>query len=61
MPQNATAARTGGGVARRARQDFETITGQPVVSSDNALPPARKSTKALKAKAGHEPEDGEST
>jgi len=60
MPQNATAARTGGGVARRARQDFETITGQPVVSPVNTLPPARKRLKVLKAKPSNESEDGES-
>ena len=54
MPQNATAARTGGGVARRARQDFETITGQPVVAPDNVLPPR----KAQRPKLGKKPEDG---
>jgi DNA-damage-inducible protein D len=61
MPQNATAARTGGGVARRARQDFETITGQPVVSPSNVLPPARKRLKVLKAEPSNESEDGESS
>lgn len=54
MPQNAIAARTGGGVARRARQDFETITGQPVVSPDNVLPPrkAPRSNIGKKTKEG---------
>jgi hypothetical protein len=61
MPQNTTAARTGGGVARRARQDFETLTGQPVVSADNALPPPRKPLKALKTKPQAEPEEDASS
>lgn len=47
MPQNETAAHTGGGVARRARQDFETLTGTPVISAANVLPPRPR--KALKA------------
>ena len=57
LPQNATAARTGGGVARRARQDFESLTGQAVVSKDNALPPARRRPKALQANTGTGSED----
>jgi len=51
MPQNETAARAGGGVARRARQDFETLTGTPVVSAGNVLPPKpRKTLKAAQPK-----------
>ena len=40
MPQNEHAARTGGGIARKARQELESRTGHPVVSPANALPPA---------------------
>ncbi|MDR3672894.1 MAG: BRO family protein [Holophaga sp.] len=61
MPQNETAARTGGGLARKARREFETLTGRPVVSPDNALPPARKALKALKSKPGADPEENEPT
>lgn len=46
MPQNETAARTGGGIARKARQELESRTGKPVVTSENALPPKdRKNPK----------------
>jgi hypothetical protein len=48
LPENAAAARTGGGFARKARQEMETLTEQPVVTAENALPPkARKPAKAL--------------
>lgn len=42
MPENAEAAKTGGGVARKARQDLESRTGRAVVTGENALPPGRK-------------------
>ena len=38
MPENKVAARTGGGVARRARIDLEEQTGQSVVTGKNFLP-----------------------
>jgi len=61
MPENAVAARTGGGFAREARVKMESLTGNPVVSPDNVLPPDRKAAKALKTKPGKRSEDGEST
>jgi hypothetical protein len=58
LPENAVAAKSGGGFARKARQDMETLTGQPVVSHDNALPAPRKTLKT--ARPGKGPEDVES-
>ncbi len=47
MPANQTAARAGGGIAKRARLQLEGQTGKRVVSGDNYLaPPARKAVKA---------------
>ncbi len=42
MKENEVAAKSGGGVARKARLDLESRTGQKVVSSENALPPPKK-------------------
>ena len=43
MPQNKSAAKAGGGIARQARKQLESRTGKSVVSGDNYLPPvARK-------------------
>lgn len=61
MPANAVAARTGGGIARKARQELETLTGQPVVSAANALPPLQKALRNLRPKPGTDPEAGESS
>jgi len=47
MPANAKAAKTGGGIARRARLELESETGKKVVSADNYLAPKR--TKKLKS------------
>ena len=47
MPENEAAARTGGSIARKARQELESRTGKPVVTPENALP--TKNRKALKA------------
>ncbi|UUZ64420.1 Bro-N domain-containing protein [Polaromonas sp. P1-6] len=47
MPQNKTAAKAGGRIARQARNQLESQTGKSVVSGSNYLPPAAK--KALKA------------
>ncbi len=51
MPENESAARTGGRIARKARLDLESRTGTPVVTPENALPPARgKTLKGSKPK-----------
>ena len=59
MPENEVAAKSGGGIARDARQALESRTGQRVVSSGNALPPARKAAQILKPKPAAEPDEGE--
>jgi len=38
MPENKVASKKGGGVAKKARIDYEEQTGQKVVSQDNFLP-----------------------
>lgn len=45
MGENEKAARTGGGIAKKARLDLEQKTGRKVVSADNLLPPGRKKLK----------------
>lgn len=40
MRQNEVAAKIGGGIARKARLELESKTGQKVVTGENALPPA---------------------
>ncbi len=45
MPQNKTAAKAGGRIARQARHQLESQTGKSVVSSSNYLPPAADSIK----------------
>jgi hypothetical protein len=46
MPENQTAAKAGGGIAKRARLQLEAQTGRRVVSGDNYLaPPAKKALK----------------
>jgi hypothetical protein len=47
LPENAKAARVGGGIARRARQELESQSGRSVVSGENFLPPS-KQKKRLK-------------
>jgi hypothetical protein len=42
MNENEGAAKTGGGIARKARLELEGKTGKKVVSAENYLPPARK-------------------
>ena len=56
MAENKTAAQAGGRIARQARTQLESQTGQSVVTGDNYLPPvapkapkAPKAAKALKA------------
>ncbi len=46
LPENATAAKVGGSIARQARQQLESETSKSVVTSSNYLPP--KNTKLLK-------------
>ncbi|MGV8935372.1 MAG: BRO family protein [Gallionellaceae bacterium] len=40
MPENETAAKTGGGIAKKARHELESKTGKKVVSGENFLPPS---------------------
>ncbi|MFZ1691791.1 MAG: BRO family protein [Flavobacteriales bacterium] len=42
MPKNKTAARKGGGIAKKARLELEQKTGKSVVSGSNFLPPKKK-------------------
>jgi hypothetical protein len=41
MRQNEVAAKVGGGIARKARLELESKTGQKVVTGENALPPVK--------------------
>ncbi|VAW76755.1 hypothetical protein MNBD_GAMMA15-997 [hydrothermal vent metagenome] len=40
MDENKTAAKTGGGIAKKARKELEAKTGKKVITSDNYLPSA---------------------
>lgn len=42
MAENKKAAKVGGNIAKRAREDFESRTGQKVVSEENYLPKTKK-------------------
>lgn len=42
MAENKAAAKTGGGIAKKARLELEGKTGKRVVSGENYLPPAKK-------------------
>jgi hypothetical protein len=42
LPENAVAAKTGGNVAKKAREDLESKTGKNVVSQTNYLPPVKR-------------------
>jgi DNA-damage-inducible protein D len=48
LPTNKKAAKTGNGIAHRARLELESKTGRKVVTGENDLPPS-KSKKDLKA------------
>lgn len=50
MNENKKAAKIGGNIAKRAKEDFEERTGQKVVTSDNYLPTEKK-PKQIKNKA----------
>ena len=45
MPENQTAAKTGGKIAKRARLDLEANTGKKVVTSENYLPDRTKKSR----------------
>jgi hypothetical protein len=48
LPANKKAAKTGGGIAQRARVELESKTGRKVVTGENYLPPG-KAKKGLRA------------
>jgi DNA-damage-inducible protein D len=48
MPENKTAGKTGGGIAKKARLELEEKTGKPVITGENYLPP--DTTKKLDRK-----------
>ena len=50
LNENKKAAKIGGNIAKRAKEDFEERTGQKVVTSDNYLPTEKK-PKQIKNKA----------
>ncbi len=52
MAQNKRASKTGGGIAKQARLELESKTGQKVISKSNFLPPQKP--KSVKAIAGGE-------
>jgi hypothetical protein len=41
LPANKKAAKTGGGIAHRARVELESKTGRKVVTGENYLPPSK--------------------
>jgi DNA-damage-inducible protein D len=47
MPSNARAAKSGGGIAKRARAELEAQTGKSVVTGDNYLPPKKSPATSL--------------
>ena len=51
MKENKQAAKIGGNISKRAREDFEERTGQKVVTDENYLPtkPAQKKIKSKDA------------
>ncbi len=48
LPTNKRAAKTGGGIAHRARVELESKTGRKVVTGENYLPPG-KAKKSLQS------------
>ncbi len=50
MPANQTAAKAGGGIAKRARLQLESQTGKSVVSGENYLAPPTKKAPKLPSK-----------
>jgi len=45
MNENKVAAKTGGGIAKKARLELESKTGKKVVSGENYLPPSPRKIK----------------
>lgn len=45
LKENKAAAKTGGGIAKKARKELESKTGRKVVSGENYLPPSQKKIK----------------
>jgi hypothetical protein len=45
LPENESAAKTGGGIAKKARQELEAKTGRKVITSENYLLPSQKKIK----------------
>ncbi len=60
MDENKTAAKTGGGIAKKARKELESKTGRKVISVDNYLPSTSKKIikKAKTEKASHKKTSG---
>jgi len=50
IQQNAIAGKKGGAVAKNARKELESKTGQRVITSDNFLPPSTEEKKKLNKK-----------
>lgn len=50
MPENRTAAKTGGKIAKRARLELEAQTGRKVVTGENFLPPGSRAKMLHQAK-----------
>ncbi len=42
LGENKDVAKTGGGIAKKARKELETKTGNKVISAENYLPPGKK-------------------
>ncbi len=42
MAENETAAKTGGGIAKKARRELEAKTGKKIVDNENFLPPGKR-------------------
>jgi prophage antirepressor-like protein len=47
LEPNKRAARTGGGIAKKARLELEKVSGRSVVSNENYLPPSRPASSKL--------------
>ncbi len=45
MKENKSAAKVGGGIAKKARMELESKTGRKVVTAENYLPPASKKSR----------------
>jgi DNA-damage-inducible protein D len=61
MAENAVAAKSGGGFTRQARQEMERLTGQPVVTPENALPPGNRKARGVPKVVGRSQEEDESS